>query len=68
MNPVALKTIRELAGLSQAELSRRTGISQGHISQIEAGQKKPRPRTVHTLAAALGVPIASLISNGDTRV
>lgn len=61
VNPVALRTIRELAGLSQAELSRRTGISQGHISQLEAGQKQPRPATVQRIAAALGVPLASLI-------
>ena len=65
VNPVAFKTIRELAGLSQAELARRTGISQGHISQIEAGQKHPRPPTVHRFAQALGVPIASLISSND---
>lgn len=65
VNPVAFKTIRELAGLSQAELSRRTGISQGHISQIEAGQKRPRPQTVRKFAQAMGVPIASLISVDD---
>jgi transcriptional regulator with XRE-family HTH domain len=61
VNPVAFKTIRELAGFSQAELARRSGVSQGHISQIEAGQKRPRPQTVHKFAAALGVPIGSLL-------
>jgi len=61
VNPVAFRTIRELAGLSQAELSRRTGISQGHISQIESGQKHPRPATVRRMAEALGVPLASLL-------
>lgn len=62
MNPIALRTIRELAGFSQAELARRTGISQGHISQIESGQKHPRPRTVRLLADHLGVPLGSLLA------
>ncbi|MFN8052799.1 MAG: helix-turn-helix transcriptional regulator [Acidimicrobiales bacterium] len=62
INPVAFKTIRELAGFSQAELSRRAGISQGHISQIEAGQKRPRPATIVRLADVLGVPLGSLLA------
>lgn len=65
LNPAAFRTIRELAGFSQAELSRRAGISQGHISQIEAGHKQPRPRTVRRLADALGVPLGSLLSADD---
>lgn len=65
VNPVAIKTIRELAGLTQAEFSRRTGISQGHISQIESGQKHPRPPTVRRIAIALGVPMASLLTATD---
>ena len=67
VNPEAFKTIRELAGFSQAELSRRTGISQGHISQIEAGQKRPRPQTVRKFANALGVPVGSLLSSDPER-
>lgn len=65
INPVAFRTIRELAGFSQAELSRRTGISQGHISQIEAGQKRPRPATLRRLATEMGVPLGSLLSPRD---
>ena len=61
VNPVAFRTIRELAGFSQAELSRRTGISQGHISQIESGQKRPRPQTLRTFARVMGVPLGSLL-------
>lgn len=65
LNPAAFRTIRELAGFSQAELSRRAGVSQGHISQIEAGHKQPRPSTVRRLADALGVPLGALLSPGD---
>ena len=60
-NPVAIRTIRELAGFSQAELARRTGISQGHISQIESGHKRPLPATLKKIAAAIGVPLGSLL-------
>jgi transcriptional regulator with XRE-family HTH domain len=65
INPVALRTIRQLSGFSQAELARRTGISQGHISQIEAGQKHPRPRTLRLLAEHLGVPLGSLLAPAE---
>jgi transcriptional regulator with XRE-family HTH domain len=32
-----LKRLRESVGLSQAELSRRTGVAQQHLSRIESG-------------------------------
>jgi len=46
---------REAAGLSQAELSRRSGVKQSVISDIENGHtKSPRVETLMALAAALG--------------
>jgi transcriptional regulator with XRE-family HTH domain len=65
INVVALRTLRELAGLSQAELSRQSGIRQGHISNIESGQKTPRPETVRRFAAVMGVPVAAPVSRAD---
>lgn len=47
-NPDLLRVLRERSGLAQAELARRSGVSQGHISQLEAGDKTPRPLVVHT--------------------
>lgn len=46
---------REAADLSQAQLARRSGLRQPHISAIEAGQHDLRVTTVFTLARALGV-------------
>ncbi len=63
LNPIALAVIRSLGGLSQAELSRRANISQGHISGLESGDKAASPAMVRRLAEALGVPIASLITS-----
>lgn len=37
----ALKYQREINGLSQSELSRRTGIKQANISYWESGSKEP---------------------------
>ena len=63
LNPITLAVIRVLAGLSQAELSRRSGISQGYLSGIESGDKVPSPEMLGKLADTLGVPLASLLTN-----
>lgn len=62
LNPAALSAIRVLNGLSQAELSRQCGVSQGHISELERGDKKASPKTIKKLATTLGVPMAALMS------
>jgi transcriptional regulator with XRE-family HTH domain len=62
INPDALKVIRERSGLSQAALGRAANVSQGHISQLEAGLKEPRPEMVRRLASALGVPVIALVA------
>jgi transcriptional regulator with XRE-family HTH domain len=62
INPHALRVIRERSGLSQAALGRAAKVSQGHISQLEAGQKEPRPDMVQRLAVALGVPVTALVT------
>lgn len=62
LNPAALATIRGLSGYSQAELARQSGISQGHISQMEKGDKNASPKTIKRLAETLRVPIAALVS------
>lgn len=63
LNRSSLTTIRKLSGLSQAELARRSRVSQGHISGIEAGDKKASPKTIVALAEAMGVPVAALITS-----
>ena len=66
MNPATLTAMRVLAGFSQAELARRSGVSQGHISELEAGDKKASPKTIKRLADALAVPMPALLSvTGD---
>lgn len=45
---------RQKAGLSQQELSRRTGITQADISKIENGTGNPSINTLQKLAKGLG--------------
>lgn len=63
INPTALAVTRILAGLSQAALSKKSGVSQGYISGIEAGDKDASPEKIKTLADSIGVPIAALITD-----
>lgn len=50
-----VRLIRESRGLSQEELSQKSGISQNSISRIENGIRKPRKGTLEKLAKALEV-------------
>jgi transcriptional regulator with XRE-family HTH domain len=45
---------RRAAGLSQRELSRRTGVPQSSIARIEQGQQVPRTDTLERLLNACG--------------
>ena len=60
-----LKEIRKKRGISQAELSRLTGIPQGVISYIECGRTKhPRVDTMQAIAAELRCTVDELLQ-GD---
>lgn len=58
----ALKQTREAAGLSQAELAERAGVSKASVSSAEAGAvpKARMPFTLGRIAAALGWPRGSI--------
>ena len=51
-----LKARRE-AGLTQKQLSERTGIAQTDISKLERGNANPSLRTLQRLAAGMGMKI-----------
>lgn len=56
-----LVATRISAGFSQSELARRAGLSQGHLSELERGDKNPRPATLKKLATVLSVPVGALV-------
>lgn len=50
----ALSSTRAERGITQEELSRRTGIRQSEISRIENGTRNPSVRVLQRLAEGLG--------------
>ena len=66
MSPRKLSTmirrLRERRKMTQAELARQAKLTQGYISQLEAGKKKDIGAKVAVrLAKALGVPVTELL-------
>lgn len=51
---------RREAGLSQAEVSEASGVSQKQISRYESGKAKPHPSTLRKLADALDCRVKDL--------
>lgn len=50
----AIIDARRQTGITQKELSERTGIAQGDISKLENGSANPSVKTLERIAAALG--------------
>jgi DNA-binding XRE family transcriptional regulator len=57
-----LRELRREAGLTQAELARRTGIHRPNIARVEAGRHTPSLETLARLASAIGVATTRVLS------
>jgi DNA-binding XRE family transcriptional regulator len=55
--PPLLSSLRMQAGLSQAQLVAKTGLTQATISRIERGTTDPGTQTIKKIADALGLDI-----------
>ena len=53
----AMIDARKVSGLTQKELSERTGIAQADISKLENGNANPSLRTLQRLAAGMGMQV-----------
>lgn len=53
----AMIDARKAAGLTQKQLSEKTGIAQADISKLESGNANPSLRTLQRLAAGMGMQI-----------
>lgn len=53
----AMIDARKKSGLTQKELSSRTGIAQGDISKLENGNGNPSIRTLQKLAEAMNMTL-----------
>lgn len=53
----AMIDARKASGLTQKQLSERTGIAQADISKLESGNANPSLRTQQRLAAGMGMQV-----------
>jgi transcriptional regulator with XRE-family HTH domain len=60
-----IKTAREKAGVSQAQLASKMGVTNHCISSWERGKRKPKYETLSRIADALGVDVNCLILGND---
>lgn len=58
---VVLRAQRRAANLSLRELSELTSVSNAYLSQLERGLHEPSLRVLRAIAAALGVPLDTLL-------
>lgn len=56
-----IKTARKKAGLTQAELGIKLGVSPAAISQFEKPDANLKSQTIRKIAAALNVPASALV-------
>lgn len=58
-----LEQRRVAAGLTQAQLAEKSGLSQSNISRIEAGHRLPKADTIRALAYGLGIDVLDLFND-----
>lgn len=58
---------REAAGLTQATLAEKIGISTAFVSRVERGQKKMKVETLYATAKVLNVSVDALLSTEAPR-
>ncbi len=62
-----VKAFRETKGLSKQDVAQRTGFSEAHISQIEAGEVLPPLGDLVKLARALEMKMGYLLAQGESK-
>jgi len=56
-----LRAARERLGLTQEQVSERSGVQAGEVSRIEHGKRDPKVSTLEKLAAAVEVEPGDLL-------
>lgn len=67
---IAIRSVRRQLGITQQELSEKSGISQTSLSQIENAVKRPSNKTIQKICGVLEIPEAVLyiLAMQDTDV
>lgn len=53
----ALRSLRKKAGLTQAQLAEKVGVTPPAVNQYESGERRPSAEIVLRLTAALSLPV-----------
>jgi len=67
MNNLAQRLMELRGNISQTELAKKARVPQSAISEIESGKRVPRADTLQKLALALGVSVADLLDEPQSR-
>ena len=59
-----LKSLLEEKGMTQAELARRTGMTEASVSRYISGQRTPRIAQAYRMALVIGIDMNTLIFIG----
>lgn len=62
----AIRTLREIRGISQAELARRVGVTRFLINNIEADRRWGTDDLLHRIAEELRVPVTAVATGPYT--
>ena len=62
--PSLIKAVRRAAGITQAELARRMGITQGRVTQLEQQGSAVHLGTIERAARAAGVRVRWTVDSG----
>ena len=60
--------LRNQKGLTQEELSGRTGLAASYVSRIENRHIEPRPNTLRKIAVALDVPVSEIFQERPAQL
>ncbi len=61
-----IKKLRIAKGLTIYKLSKETGITQNHISDLECGRRNPSLDTLKRLIVPLGISLSELFCDDET--
>ena len=64
---VRLKAVREAAGLSQRELAKRAGVTNGTVSMIEQEAHAPSLASLHRILTAIPISLADFFALPTSR-
>lgn len=63
----AVRAFRQERGISITDLASASGVSVAMLSRVESGRVAPSLRTMQAIAAALQIPIASLLKDAEQK-